>query len=98
MSLIYCTGDQFSIADLHLAGWTARLVSLAGGAADDDGNTAIGKLEGHIGGGFTLPKNFQAVDARRKDPQPVHQSKLAAFWDAVRERPSWKKVYGNGLY
>lgn len=96
--LIYCPGDQFSIADLHLAGWTARLVRLAGGSISDDGNTAIERLERHIGGGFVLPKNFLAVDARRKDPQPVHQSKLAAFWDAVRERPSWKKIYANGLY
>ncbi|KAJ2967183.1 hypothetical protein NUW54_g13583 [Trametes sanguinea] len=26
------------------------------------------------------------------------QNKLAAFWDAVKERPSWKKVYANGLH
>lgn len=71
---------------------------MAGGAANNDGNTAIGMLERHIGKGFALPKDFQAVDAQRKDPRPVHQSKLAAFWDAVRERPSWKKVYGSGLY
>jgi hypothetical protein len=62
---------------------------LAGGTAEDDGNAAVAKLETHIGNGFVLPKDIQA------DSQ---QSKLGAFWDAVKERPSWKKVYGKGLY
>jgi hypothetical protein len=26
------------------------------------------------------------------------QSKLAAFWEAIKERPSWKKVYEAGLH
>jgi len=26
------------------------------------------------------------------------QSRLAAFWEAVKERPSWKKVYEAGLH
>ena len=26
------------------------------------------------------------------------QSKLAAFWDLVKERPSWKKIYGGSLH
>lgn len=92
------TGDQFSIADLHLAGWLARLVKLSGGAYENDGNTAIGKLENHIGSGFALPKDFQAEDAQRKEARPVYQSKLGAFWDAMRQRASWKKVYGQGIY
>lgn len=28
----------------------------------------------------------------------LKQSKLAAFWEAVKERPSWKKVYEAGLH
>jgi hypothetical protein len=71
---------------------------LAGGTAEDDGNTVVAKLETHIGNGFVLPKDFQATDAQRTDSQQGYQSKLSAFWDAVKERPSWKKVYGNGLY
>jgi len=26
------------------------------------------------------------------------QSKLAAFWETIKERPSWKKVYEAGLH
>jgi len=28
----------------------------------------------------------------------LKQSKLAAFWETVKERPSWKKVYEAGLH
>lgn len=28
----------------------------------------------------------------------VGEDKLGAFWDAVRERKSWQKVYGGGLF
>ncbi|TFK57100.1 hypothetical protein OE88DRAFT_1670814 [Heliocybe sulcata] len=97
----HALGDQLSLADLHLGAWLARLVTLAGGDISDKGDVAIGKLEKHIGNGFALPKDFQWTPARRDDTsevKPVVQSKLAAFWDAVRERPSWKKVYANGLH
>ncbi|PPQ80805.1 hypothetical protein CVT25_001930 [Psilocybe cyanescens] len=39
----YALGDQFSIADLHLAGWLSRVVKLAGGQNSDDGNTIVRK-------------------------------------------------------
>ncbi|KAF9457076.1 hypothetical protein BDZ94DRAFT_1326555 [Collybia nuda] len=96
----YALGDQLSTADLHLAAWMARIVSLAEGAAHDDGNTAIRRLEERIGSGFLLSRDFQLADTRPQhhELEPGYQSKLAAFWDAVRERPSWKKVYANGLY
>ncbi|KAF7347854.1 Glutathione S-transferase [Mycena venus] len=87
----YALGDQLSVVDLSLAGWIRAVVMLAGGSAGDDGSTAIGKLEASFGGGFSLPKDFQVVDARRKDGAAV--SKLAGFWDAMSERASWKKVY-----
>lgn len=28
----------------------------------------------------------------------LKQSKLAAFWETIKERPSWKKVYEAGLH
>jgi len=84
----YALGDQLSIADLSLAAWIRGVVMLAGGEAGDDGSVAIGKLEGYCG--CELPKDFQLVDVRRKD---AAVSKLAAFWDAMSERESWKKVY-----
>ncbi|KAG5647963.1 hypothetical protein DXG03_006997 [Asterophora parasitica] len=91
----YTLGDQISIADLHLASWLARLVKLAGGEYGDGGDAAIGKLEGHIGGGFALAKDFVVEDGQGAS---VHHSKLGAFWDAVGARASWKRVYGEGLY
>lgn len=91
----YTLGDQLSIADIHLTAWLVRLVKLSGGSSSDDGNSAIAKLESHIGGSFALPKDFQVAQALRADTE---QSKLAAFWDAMRARPSWKKVYADGLH
>ncbi|KAI0825083.1 hypothetical protein BC628DRAFT_1375397 [Trametes gibbosa] len=101
----YALGDQLSVADLHLAAWLARIASLAGANAADDGNTAVGKIEAHVGDGFNLPKDFSVAEARRRAglaPNSVdsteRQNKLAAFWDAVKERPSWKKIYGERLH
>jgi len=91
----YSLGDQFSIADLHLASWLARVVKLAGGAYENDGNAAIGKLEGHIGGGFALAKDFQVEDGKGT---AIYHSKLGAFWDVMKTRGSWKRVYGHGIY
>jgi hypothetical protein len=71
---------------------------LAGGTAEDDGSRAVGKLEAHIGNGFVLPRDFQATDAQSTDSHQPYQSKLGAFWDAMKERPSWKKVYEKGLF
>lgn len=98
-------GDQLSVADLHLAAWLARIASLSGASVSDDGNTAVAKIEAHVGDSFSLSREFSVAEARRRAGIPVtgvepteRQSKLAAFWDAVKERPSWKKVYGEGLH
>jgi hypothetical protein len=90
-------GDHLSLADLHLAAWIARLVKLAGGNATDDGCTAVGKLEGHVAGGFMLPKDAQ-VGERMPADKIRRESKLVIFWDAMKERASWRKIYGTGLY
>ncbi|RPD82505.1 hypothetical protein L226DRAFT_578786 [Lentinus tigrinus ALCF2SS1-7] len=101
----FVLGDQLSVADLHLAAWLARIASLSGASASDDGNAAVAKIEAHVGDGFSLDREFSVAEARRRAGIPVtgvepteRQSKLAAFWDAVKERPSWKKVYGEGLH
>ncbi|KAE9408113.1 hypothetical protein BT96DRAFT_849721 [Gymnopus androsaceus JB14] len=80
----YTLGEQYSIADPHLTAWLARVISLAGGKADDNGNAAFEKLEKHIG--------------TSRSEGPRSNTKLSAYWDAVKERPSWKKVYANGLH
>jgi glutathione S-transferase len=76
------TGDQFSIADLHLAAWLCRIVWLAGGSAGDDGKTTVQKLGEAIG--------EERVEERR--------TKIGTYWDQVRERESWKKVYGAVVF
>ncbi|KAJ7293555.1 hypothetical protein C8J57DRAFT_1269344 [Mycena rebaudengoi] len=86
----YVLGDQLSLADLHLCAFLQRLVVLAGGSAQDDGSTAVGRVESAIGDGFVLAKDFQVVDVRRKESAAV--SRVAGFWDAMRERVSWNQV------
>lgn len=71
-----------SLADLHLAGWLARISWLAGAEASDDGKAAVKKVAQHIGGELTEESLV----------------KLAGFWDAIKERASWKKVYAAGLH
>ncbi|KAI0778236.1 hypothetical protein BD413DRAFT_103020 [Trametes elegans] len=101
----YTLGDQLSIADLHLAAWLARIANLSGASASDDGNAATGKIESHVGDAFSLPKDFSVAEARRRAGLAAtnvdateRQNKLAAFWDAIKERPSWKKIYGEALH
>ncbi|THV04974.1 hypothetical protein K435DRAFT_816816 [Dendrothele bispora CBS 962.96] len=89
----YSLGEQYSIADPHLAAWLTRVVLLAGGSPEEDGNTVIGKLESHVGNGLAIPKTTRAVGE-----ETVSKSKLAEFWDVVKERNSWQKVYSNGLH
>jgi len=97
-SITVCTehhvvGEQYSIADPHLAAWLTRVVLLAGGSPEEDGNTVIGKLESHVGNGLSIPKTTKTVGE-----ETVSKSKLAEFWDAVKQRDSWQKVYSNGLH
>jgi len=92
----FALGGQFSIADLHLAGWLTRVVKLASGTKDDNGETVVVKLEEYIGGGFVMPRDYYPADQVRSENGK--QTKIGAFWDAIRERPGWKKVYADGLY
>jgi glutathione S-transferase len=96
-------GDQISIADIHLAAWIARIGFLCNAAPTDSGAVAIAKLEARLGGGFALPKDFITPETERTptagvEAVPTKTSKLAAFWDAFSQRPSWKKWYGDGLH
>lgn len=65
----------------------------SGGTKDDNGETIVAKLEEYIGGGFVMPRDFVGDQVR-----PEKQTKIGAFWDTIRERPGWKKVYTEGLY
>jgi len=85
-----CLGDQLCLADLHLVSWLVWVITLAFGSHDNTGDEAISLLESHIGDGFMLPKVFKVQGETREA-----QSKLAAFWDTMKARRSWQKVYGQ---
>lgn len=64
-----------------------------------------GKLEAYIAKDFSLHKDLSVTEARRRAGLPIlepesleQQNRLAAFWDAIKERPSFKKVYADGLH
>ena len=119
------TGDQLSLADIHLAVWLARIAHLSGALPNDDGNTVIEKIGGLVGVQFV--KDVSIAEARRRaglgstvtfpgmgpdgkasgaasqaikpsTDKGLKQSKLATFWETIKERPSWKKVYEAGLH
>ena len=119
------TGDQLSLADIHLAVWFTRIAHLSGALPSEDGNSVIEKIEGLVGTQFV--KDVSIVEARRraglglstqlpgagpdgrvdgaasqatKSPidKGLKQSKLATFWETIKERPSWKKIYEAGLH
>ncbi len=47
----YATGDQFSIADLHVIAWLSRIAKLVGASLNDDGGTVVSKINERSGGG-----------------------------------------------
>ncbi|KIJ21778.1 hypothetical protein PAXINDRAFT_165173 [Paxillus involutus ATCC 200175] len=94
----YTLGDQISIADIHLCVWLVHVVRLSGGSGNDSGDVAIKKVEQHINTSFVLPQDFPStpVSGLTKD-KAMLQSRLAVFWDAMRGRSSWEKVFASGL-
>jgi hypothetical protein len=95
------TGEQISIADVHLVAWLHELVILSGGSVRDDGTAAIARLEEHVGGGFSLPKDVVPASARTtsfdgSEPVPTTTApkpKLVVLWDAFAARTSWQRVF-----
>jgi glutathione S-transferase len=99
------SGDQISLADVQLGPWLARIAALSGADVNDTGSVALAKIEARVGSGFVLPRDFEGMPETQRTPtvgsEAPHltkQAKLAAFWDAMRERPSWQKVYATGLH
>lgn len=90
---------------MHLGPWVARVAFLCGCSASDGGDAVVAKIEGRIADGFILPKNFQTMVAPDLNADPslaitpgAKRAKLAAFWDEMAARPSWKGIYGQGLF
>ncbi|KZS96016.1 hypothetical protein SISNIDRAFT_483421 [Sistotremastrum niveocremeum HHB9708] len=78
----YALGDQLSLADLHLAAYITRLVTLSGGDGSKSGIDSIAKhaSSSAAGGHVTIGP------------------KVRGYWEAIIERESWKKIYGNGIF
>lgn len=101
----YALGDQISLADIHLAVWLARIAKLTGGLPTDDGITIVAKIESRLQ--CTFIQDISVVQARRRagldasGSPPIdggqRQSRLAALWDSIKGRDSWKKVFANGF-
>ena len=94
-------GDQLSITDLHLGPWFIHVASLLGCSLADDGDEVLTRLEARIGNQFAFPRNFQLLAVPDLHSNPTEEvslgekrAKLAVYWDVLRARPSWKKVYG----
>ena len=68
---------------------------LVGGAGSDSGETVAQKLEARVG--TKLVRDFKTEQGRRENVE-AEQTKIGAFWDGMRERASWKKIYGAGLF
>ncbi|PCH33576.1 hypothetical protein WOLCODRAFT_160179 [Wolfiporia cocos MD-104 SS10] len=49
----------------------------------------------HVNGGTVGRDGYKALEKETKQPLPP---KVAAYWAAWSERPSWKKVYVEGLH
>jgi hypothetical protein len=101
--LNFFPGDQLSLADIHLAVWLAHVAKLTDGLSTDDGNTIVSKIELRLG--CTFPQDISVAEARRRAGLDVtsvgasqRQSRLAALWDSLKERESWKKIYKDGLH
>lgn len=68
-------------------------MTLCGGNGNEDGATVVKKIEEKVG--VKLARDFVVEPGRGKGEK---QSKLGAFWDGIRERMSWKKIYDGGVY
>ncbi|KAA1471514.1 hypothetical protein DENSPDRAFT_837519 [Dentipellis sp. KUC8613] len=97
----FSLGDQFSTADVHVAAWLAWVIRLSGGKLSDSGAVAVATIEKRVGGGFHLAKDAVAPSAQSGGSDATTptardtQSKLGVFWDAVKERKTWGKVFGD---
>ena len=86
-------------------GFTAAYKALSPGYAADSGDTVITKIEQRIGDQFALPKDFAQIASPELGADPSLQItpgakrvKLAVFWDEMKGRASWMKVYRDGLH
>ena len=76
--ILTCAGDQFSVADVHLMAWVARVLHLCGATAEDDGRSAVAKLASRVGldGKLERLEEFWEAARGRRAWQKVYGSGL----------------------
>ena len=80
-----------------------KIESLVGSKFVKDVSIVEARRRAGIGSAVKLPGTGAAEGLVPQTIQPStdkssRQSRLAAFWETVKERPSWKKVYEAGLH
>jgi hypothetical protein len=86
-------GDQLSLVDLYLAAWITHLFNLAGAPMPATQKTPNGHEPPYPG--YTSLEN--CIRVHIGDQSFILGRKLRRFWEAIKERDSWGKVYGDGL-
>ena len=90
-------GDQISLVDLHLGAWLTRLFFLAGAPLPPVQKTPVlGDVVETQYPGYTDLED--TIRTHTKDRAFVLGPKIREFWNALKDRDSWAKVYANGLH
>lgn len=83
--LPFVFGDQISLADLHITAWLARILFIASNLeSDKDEISALKKVLTKIEGSEEASRGLGP--------------KLIQYWNTVKTRPSFQKVYKSGLH
>ncbi|PWN48282.1 hypothetical protein IE53DRAFT_370759 [Violaceomyces palustris] len=88
----FALGDQLSLADLHVIPWLARVLAVSSGLPEN---------KGQQGG-----EDIDALDRALKNPILANHanassgvsSHVRAYWASLKSRPSFQKVYADGLH
>ena len=103
----YALGDQFSLADVHLMAWLARLLAVVKGlpaAPDDELEALDAALKHEVCGGTAVGPKVRPQKAALHSLRWQHHAdllspnKLSAYWKTLKTRPSYAAVYGEGLH
>jgi hypothetical protein len=102
----YALGDQFSLADVHLMAWLARLLAVVKGlpgAPDDELEALDAALKHEVCGGTAVgpkvrPQKAAPLAAVAHHADLLSPNKLSAYWKTLKTRPSYAAVYGEGLH
>ncbi|KAF8530955.1 hypothetical protein JB92DRAFT_2693328 [Gautieria morchelliformis] len=95
----YALGDQISLADMHLAAWFTRLLFVSGASNPPSSAPTTPKAANPYEDVYSGFKQLEeTVRDRTGDDTFVLGSKIRAFFTLIKNRESWKQVYGDELH